>query len=85
MPPFLILYITSRVDSPPQARALAAANTRAGGKVAIRATTDATHAEINKSFGRPGDPEGEMGAAFIKNGTMPENLILGARGRPVRE
>ena len=85
MPPFLILYITSRLDSPPQARALAAAIARAGGKVAIRATTDATHAEINKSFGRPGDPEGEMGAAFIKSGVMPDNLILGARGRPVRE
>ena len=70
-PPFLILYITTRPDSPPQARALAAAIQRAGGMVSVRATTDRTHAEINQSFGRPGDPEGEMGAAFIKTGLLP--------------
>jgi hypothetical protein len=70
-PPFLILYITARLDSPPQARALAAAIHRSGGKVMLRATSDATHREINVSFGVAGDPEGEMGAAFIKTGVLP--------------
>lgn len=70
-PPFLILFITSRPDSPPQARALALAIRNAGGRVAIRAASDRTHAEINQSFGKQGDPEGEMGAAFIKTGQLP--------------
>lgn len=70
-PPFLILYIASRPDSPPQARGLALAIHNAGGRVAVRSTTDATHREINQSFGRDGDPEGAIGAAFIKDGTLP--------------
>jgi arylformamidase len=70
-PPFLILFITSRLDSPPQARALALAIHNAGGRVVLRAASDRTHAEINQSFGKPNDPEGEMGAAFIKTGQLP--------------
>jgi arylformamidase len=73
-PPFMILYITSRLDSPPQSRALAAAIRRSGGKVVVRPTSDATHAEINKSFGVAGDAEGEMGAAFMKTGLLPGAL-----------
>ena len=82
-PPFLILYITSRPDSPPQARALAAAIARAGGTVSIRVTTDRGHAEINQSFGRPGNPDGDMGAAFIKTGVLPPSLIENGRGQIV--
>jgi arylformamidase len=71
MPPFLILFITSRPDSPPQARALGGAIRRSGGRAVVRATSDTSHAEINKSFGKPGDPEGQIGAAFIKSGALP--------------
>ena len=70
-PPFLILYITARLDSPPQSHALATAIQRAGGMASARATTDRTHAEINQSFGVLGDPEGEIGAAFIRTGVLP--------------
>jgi arylformamidase len=83
-PPFLILYLTSRPDSPPQARALADAIHRTGGIVSIRAINEETHAEINQRFGRTGDPEGEMGAAFIKTGALPESLVLGVGGRAIR-
>ena len=77
-PPLLIFYITHRPDSPPQSRALAAAIQAAGGTVAIRATTaNETHAEINQTFGLAGDPEGEMGAAFIKTGAaLPASTAL---------
>jgi arylformamidase len=84
MPPFLILYILSRPDSPPQARALAAAIRQAGGTVAIRCTADRTHAEINQNFGLPGSADGDMGAAFIKTGALPADLVIDNRGEVVQ-
>jgi hypothetical protein len=68
-PPLIILYIPP--ESLRRSRVLAAAIWRAGGRVVVRPTSDATHAEINKSFGVVGDIEGEKGAAFIKTGVLP--------------
>jgi hypothetical protein len=71
MPPFLILYITARPDSPPQSMALAAAIRRSGGKAVARPTSDASHMDIDSSFGKKGDAEGDMAATFIKSGQLP--------------
>lgn len=77
-PPILILYVGNRPDSSAQSQGLAAALRRAGGQALALASSDATHGDINSSFGAPGDPEGELGAAFIKTGRIPTDARLPA-------
>jgi arylformamidase len=55
-PPFLILHITRRLDSPRQSRLLADALRKEGGTAEVVPIPGKSHGTINADCGKPGDP-----------------------------
>ena len=55
-PPFLILHITRRLDSPRQARLLAEVLREKGGTAEVVPIPGKSHGTINADCGKPGDP-----------------------------
>lgn len=69
-PPFLIFHVERRPDARTQSEGLAAALRAAGGRATVVPAPGETHMTINRDFGKPGDPEGERAAAFIRTGRL---------------
>jgi arylformamidase len=55
-PPFLILHVTRRLDSPRQSRLLAEALRGKGGTAEVVPVAGKSHGTINGDCGKPGDP-----------------------------
>mgnify|MGYP002073289612 FL=1 len=66
-PPFLIFHVERRADAREQSDGLAAALRAAGGSAEVVSARGETHRSINVDFGKPGDPEGERAALFIRS------------------
>lgn len=65
-PPFLIFHVAARPDARRQSEGLADALRIAGGSAEVVAAPGETHRSINVDFGKPGDPEGERAAGWIR-------------------
>lgn len=65
-PPFLIFHVERRPDAREQSEGLGAALRAAGGSAEVVSAPGETHMTINRDFGKPGDPEGERAAGFIR-------------------
>lgn len=64
-PPFLILHITRRLDSPRQSRLLAEALQKQGGTAEVVPIPGKSHGTINADCGKPGDPVTVAIAKFL--------------------
>lgn len=65
-PPFLIFHIARRTDAALQSNGLADALRAAGGRAEVIAAPGDSHRSINVDFGKPGDPEGERAAVWMR-------------------
>jgi arylformamidase len=67
-PPFLILHVTRRLDSPRQSRLLAEALRKKGGSAEVVPIPGKSHGSINADCGKPGDPVTLAIAKFLAPG-----------------
>jgi len=66
IPPFLVIYVATRLDSHAQSEALVKALVDAGGSAVLRAAANKTHASLNKDLGQPDDEPTNQVFSFLR-------------------